>query len=889
MTPTYHIVSHTHWDREWYRSFEQFRAQLVAMIDHLLDLLDSTPGFEHFTLDGQTIVLEDYLAVKPENRERLSRRVQEGRILIGPWYVLPDEFLVSGEALLRNLFAGRRIAAAYGEGMNIAYIPDSFGHIAMMPSIVRGFGMDAALVYRGFGGEPGQEKSEYWWDAPDGSRCLMIHLPRNGYSAAYFHQDDAQQVLDRFRALKEELDARATTSQRLALNGGDHHWADPRLPGTLDLLRANFEGDIVHSTVPAYVAAVSKEIRDLTPILGELRFGYRYAFTVLGGVYSSRIYLKQKNWELQNLLQRYAEPLAAAASLRQGSSRLASTRHAWGILLQNHPHDSICGCSIDPVHREMMTRFASAKDAASAVVQSSLEELLPVDDRAYQDDRYLYVFNPSPFARSEVVEAGLNFYQQDVVVGLNPDVTPAPKRPPVSGFVLLDEQGKEVPCQILDRAEAYDIAYSHFNYPKQSRAERFRVLLGLADVPPLGFSRLTVRRAPRFPRFPNPLRTGPGWIENEFLRVQVDGRGLTTILDKESGVRYRGLNCFEDTGDVGDEYNYSYPRRDRRVLSSRAKARVRLVERGPLRATLEASLTLRLPRAASADRQGRSRQSVAVPIRIRVSLDRGCRFVSFETSVVNRATDHRLRVLFPTGARSSTALADSQFTIVRRTRQAHDLSKFTIEYPAKVAPMQRFVSVAGAGRGLTLMSSGLPEYEMLPDATLALTLLRCVGTLAGENLLTRPGGKAGWHNDTPDAQCPGSHTFRYALLPAGQAPPGDTASLNDAAERFHLPLLPVRRKNAEPSPAPASLCSLADGAVVLSALKEAEDGNGLILRLSNPGAAPAEAVLRFGPAVKQAWLSRLDEQTVEPVAILDEHEIRVRCGPSALLTMRLIM
>ena len=227
MKPTYHIVSHSHWDREWYKSFEQFRSMLVNMVDDLLEILDRDPRYQCFTLDGQTVVLDDYLAVRPEREEELRRLVREGRLMIGPWYVLPDEFLVSAEATVRNLLAGTRRSRDFGAEMKVGYIPDSFGHIAMMPAILSGFGIDTALLYRGFGGEPGQTSSEYWWTGPDGTRCLMLHLFRHGYSGCYFHQETDKEILKRFKELKEEVDARAATGHRLLMNGGDHHWPDP--------------------------------------------------------------------------------------------------------------------------------------------------------------------------------------------------------------------------------------------------------------------------------------------------------------------------------------------------------------------------------------------------------------------------------------------------------------------------------------------------------------------------------------------------------------------------------------------------------------------------------------------------------------------------------------
>lgn len=888
MTPTYHIVSHSHWDREWYRSFEQFRSMLVTMIDDLLELLERDEGFRYFTLDGQTVVLEDYLAVRPEKREEIRKLVTEGRIVTGPWYVLPDEFLVGAESTVRNLMTGTRMASSFGKTMTVGYIPDSFGHIAMMPAILRGFGIGTALVYRGFGGEPGEQTSEYWWKSPDGTRALMIHLFRHGYSGGYFHQESEREILERFAGLKEELDRRATTSHRLLMNGGDHHWPDPRIPETLALLRNSFAGTFEHSTVERYAGAVRNEVGELPVVEGELRFGYRYAFAVLGGVYSSRIYIKQANWRAEMLLERYAEPLNALACAMGMRSLSPLLHHAWSTLMKNHPHDSICGCSIDPVHREMMTRFAAVEDIGTSVVDASLEHILPYDDMAAGDDRYLFFFNPSPFPRTEVAEADIRFFRKDVVVGLNPDVVVGAELPSAGGFALIDGSGREVPCQVLGKAGAYDITYSHYNYPKQTHGDRFSVLVEAKDVPPCGFRGFRIEKRRKLIPPVSGVTAENGSVENRFLRVSVDARGVMTLVDKEGGKRFTGLNVFEDSGDAGDEYNYSPPLRDRVVRSGKTRARVTVAERGPLRAALVVHLTLRVP--VSGDRTGRARRLISIPVTTRITLGAHSRSVECETSVDNRARDHRLRVLFPAGVRTDRVSADSQFCIVERVQREYDLRSFTIEHPARVAPMQRFVTVRGKDRSLTLFAYGIPEYELQLDGkgTLALTLLRCVGVLAGDDLITRPGGKAGWHNETPDAQCQGIHTFRYAILPHGGGDPPWGEFVGHESERFHLPLLPLRRKNSAPLPLESSFLSLEGGGLVLSALKESEEGGGIILRVYNPGPADADGVLRSARPVKKASFVNLNEEITGEAEVAADPagaSIRLRVPASGIVTL----
>lgn len=892
MLPTYHIISHSHWDREWYRSFEYFRSMLVRMVDDLLDILARDPAYKCFTLDGQTSVTEDYLAVRPEREEELRRYVKEGRLFIGPWYVLPDEFLVSGESTIRNLMMGRRVAKRFGMEMKVGYIPDSFGHIASMPMILKGFDIDNVLLYRGFGGEPGQDTSEYWWHAPDGTQALLIHFYKDGYSGGYFHQSTPEEMLERFAVVKKELDARATTSHRLLMNGGDHHWPDEKLPTELELLAENFEGIFVHSNLPAFVNAVKSEASGKAPdLFGELRFGYRYAFVVLGGVYSSRIYIKQQNWKCETLMERYVEPLNAIAVASGARSSLPLIRQAWRNLLQNHPHDSICGCSIDTVHTEMMTRFAAVSEIGSAVIDESLKALIPYDDQASHDDTHLFFFNPSPFARTSTAQAEVRFYLQDIVVGLNPDVKIAPKLPPVKGFALIDGAGNEVPYQIVSRHEGYDITYSDHNYPKQTYADIFTILVDAKNVPALGVKGLKIERRNAFPAYASGVRVKKNALENEFVKADVNRWGEVTVTEKATGRSFSKLGVFEDGGDVGDEYNYSYPKKDTLVYSNTKMAKVSIVEKGPLRGALKIVTVMHLPVAASSDRKSRSAETTKVELSTIVSLDAHAHHVEFVTTVNNTVKDHRLRVLFPTGIRTNVCTADSPFYIAEREQKKYDLKQFTIEHPAQVAPMQRFVNVEdGAktknGTGAAILASGLPEYELKYNSkgTIALTLLRCVGLLAGEDLITRPGGKGGWHNETPDAQCPGEHTFRYAFYPHRAGSGEEVGKLNEVSEQFHLPMLPVRRKNREAMTMESSFLSLSSKEAVLSAVKEAEEQDGMIVRWWNPTGETLTVDVAMNKPVGEVLHAKLNEETLMPCELAG-----VATKPHAITTLKLVL
>ncbi|MGH7491985.1 MAG: alpha-mannosidase [bacterium] len=891
MKPVYHFISHSHWDREWYKTFETFRLDLVDMINSLLDIFANDPEYAHFTLDGQTIVLEDYAEIMPERAQELRRLIRAGRISIGPWYILPDEFLVSGESTVRNLLMGKKVGNEYGPVMPVGYIPDSFSHLAMMPAILRGFDMDTAIVYRGFGGEPGQEKSEYRWRAPDGSEVLMIHLPPNGYGDAYIGENSVEAFRRKGRELKAMLDPRATTRHRLCMNGGDHHFPEPYLPQALHVMSAEEEGDFIHSSIPAYIEAVKSDLHQNQTVLrrieGELHWGFRYAFAVQSGVYSSRMYIKQANYAAEKLLTRYVEPLAMWATLAGRQQLYPMMEHGWKLLLQNHPHDSICGCSVDAVHREMMTRFERVQQVGESVIDKSLRHLHP---DAWDGTESVLVFNPILRRTCHAAAAQIEFFRQKIVVGLNPNVQTEKPLPPISGFRLRDENGDEVPYQIIQHdTEDHGLRYSDYSYPSKRLVERFHLLVDAQKVPGLGFARYRVEWAEKMPVYQTHLYAGESALENDFIRVTARPNGGVDLHDKRTGQQFNGLHVFEDGGDAGDEYNYSHPPQDEIVTSKNARAKTSLLEAGPLRATLEIRLNLPVPGGAEAPYKRRSPQHVALPICTRVSLYHNQPWVEFQTTVENITKDHRLRVLFPSRLRTNVSYADGQFGITRREHRPIDPAEFKIEVPAAVHPMQRGVTLLEGERGLTIATAGLPEYELKLDdpGTLAITLLRSVGRLSGGDLLTRPGGEAGWITYTPEAQCPGAHTFRYALIPHSAQDFLSYNYVNEQLEAFHLPLCAWRRGGGPAIALAGFGLELSPAALVVSTCKPAEDEQGFVLRAYNPTADSVRGELFSARALRSVHLTQLNERDVQELQLEDPKRLWFNIAPNQVISLRL--
>ena len=857
-----HVVSHTHWDREWYRPFENFRFRLVRLVDRLIALLDTDPEYHYYMLDGQTIVLEDYLEIRPDAEEALRRHVQSGRLLIGPWYILPDEFLVSGESTIRNMLIGWRVARRFGEPMKIGYIPDTFGHLPQMPQILRGFGIDTAVFWRGLSGPPERVRSEFYWQAPDGSTVLGLHLPDEyGYSSLAELPADVESAVDHLRQRVGILGPHATSQYILLMNGTDHLEPRPDLPALLRQANLALAGEarLVHSTLPALFeklkAAASADGTRLEVYRQAFRdtnrkLGPRYNF-ILPAVLSARIYLKQQNQECETALERWAEPFGAMASKVGGGDLCGFCDYAWRLLLQNHPHDSICGCSVDEVHSEMETRFLKVGQVTGEVIEGALQAIAyRVDVESHEaDSTALVVFNPLGWPRDDLVQA-----------------TVETRVPYVRGVEVRDETGALVPARVV-RVEPTSVLP-----PTHGRGSLATIAFPAKGVPALGYQTYTVRVLDQPARVGSSVVVGPRRAENEHLLLEVNSDGSLTLTDKVTGHVYPELNVFEDGGDVGDEYVYGPPIEDRIVYSTGQSVAIGLADDGPAKATFVVEYDLWLPEG-EADPSGQARSERLISNRVKswVTLAAGSRRVDVETRVENHSKDHRLRVLFPSGVPTEVSYAESAFDVVAWPTRVEQPTDGWIEPQPTFYPQASFVDVNDSGHGLAVANRGLPEYEVKPDGTIALTLLRAVGWLG--RISTGINLNAGPHLATPDAQCLRTLTFNYSIIPHTE-----TWLESGAHREAHAHLAPLRAiqvgrpehdfsatriLEARPPrdlPRSHSFLDLGSGELILSAVRRSEDGRAVIVRAFNPADRTVRASVRPGFAFGKVSLANLAEE-----------------------------
>ncbi len=1003
---TLHLISHTHWDREWYLTFQQFRLKLVHLIDGLLDILEHDKNYRHFMLDGQTIVLDDYLQIRPEREADLRRFIKKRRILIGPWHILPDEFLVSPEATIRNLLQGDRTCRKFGAKMMVGYIPDPFGHIGQMPQILRGFGIETACVQRGLSDEP----CEFWWESPDGSRVFMAYL-RDGYgNAAALPTSDRVRFVTEVGRLRDSLIPHTQTATRnshfLLMQGTDHMQPPPDTAKAIKSANGKLNGDIlIHSTLPEYIRAAKLSVNSeqLPVVTGELRASKRH--NLLPAVLSARIWIKQRNRACETLLEKWVEPFSTFARLQVGTfersnlptfQRLENpapiVRQAWRLLMENHPHDSICGCSIDQVHDEMKVRFDQVEQIGEEITKQSLNVLANmVDTRRFSESASQRFHNPSsaishsPSAISHPPSAIVVFNPID---GPRTDaVTAEIELPPDTGnFEISDESGTTIPHQTiglgsrelirvtmnakelqsafgnihagrvagmviqdislrregaqvfieavlsesgepnftvwnstLQQIEGYlrDPSITTYNVHARSIAAT-RLVFSAPEVPGHGWRTFFVHPRPgkdeapvRLPplarllmplaRLPivQKLATRPRYssaaqtIENEFFKVRVENNGTLSILATRSGGEYRGLNRFVDGGDCGDEYNYCPPVSDH-VVKARLKG-VRL-HSGAVRQTLEVLLELRVPAELAPDRKSRSRQTVVIPITTHVSLITGVPRVDIRTEITNTAKDHRLRVHFPAPFAVTEADYDGHFEFVRRPIGIPIFDESWGEQPRPEVPQRAFTDISDGKIGLMIANRGLPEVEVLlknpfpsrkrvPESQteIALTLLRCVGWLSRDDFANRK-GHAGPFLPTPGAQMIGKLMFEYSIIP--HAVGRDGILPYDQAYAFETPMRAVSTGlHGDDLPVNGSFVSVEPREFVISAIKEAEDGRGWLVRGYNIADEEIKVTLKPWRKFKHIELVNLAEERLATLKPNADGSVSLAAGKHEILTV----
>ncbi|MGB7803344.1 glycoside hydrolase family 38 C-terminal domain-containing protein [Buttiauxella sp.] len=740
---TIHLVQHTHWDREWYFTENDSKAVLYYFMDDLLQRLEEDKSLGPFVLDGQTVVIEDFLNVAPHQELRLRQLIEQGRIVIGPWYTQSDFLVVGAESITRNLLLGHTDCQRYGGTMPIGYVPDSFGQSAQLPMFLRQFAIDYAVIWRGWS-EHNVVHSEFSWQSADGSKVITAVLPW-GYGCAKWLPDDPLAGQKTLETILEKQTRFSLTENVLLPNGNDQSPFEYRVPQMLEQLNQRQDDyHFVRSSFSQFFHSLESTNVNLPIYQGEL-ISPKY-MRIHRGIFSTRVDIKQLNARLEHTLSQYLEPLLAL-NWRLG---LPYPQHAvdniWREAMKSHAHDSIGGCNSDRVNAMVKNRLGSGLEMAEQLIDLNMK-MLAEGISAEQDGKKIIIFNARPQISAGLVELTI-FTPED-------------------HFRVVDGEGNECRWQIIEesRQDMSIIVQELSNSTETTWYRKCRLLLEVAGIPACGYQTLYLQEGINA-GFEQQVKS-INKLENPWLRLEIDEQGILTLTDKRSQQTYHNILQLVDGGDAGDNYNYSPPLDDWLINTHGFLTSISGTQ-GALQSALTLSWKMAVPRDLAARREQRA--DAVLDISMTITLAHHNAWLDVAIDVNNTVHDHRLQIWLPTGVVQLTHFADQPFGLIERPNLPPEMAvwqeeKWT-EAPVALYPMQSQVMMHNETRGLCAVTEGLREYQIPEDRqdVIAVTLLRSVGWLGQANMPYRPGRASGMVLPSPDSQIQGVHHFKLSLL-----------------------------------------------------------------------------------------------------------------------------
>jgi mannosylglycerate hydrolase len=914
-----HIISNSHLDREHRHEFQETRLMMVEMLDQVIQIMENDHRYRFFTLDGQAIVLEDYLELRPHMRDRLMRLTKAGRICIGPWYSLVDCYSVNPESIIRNLIIGDRVCKEFGKPMKVGYSIFSFGQMAQLPQIYAGFGIDDIVFYKGASAKA-FPNSEFYWTAPDGSKAFTTRLGREkrwnfffdfdipvilggnakkpGWQSKFTdpvklcHMVDsnyvnqyATELEPDIRIREEEIDGALKTvidqldetlapNTLVAFDGTDFTSPLKEIPDVIEIINERYQGDIelIQSTPEMYFEEVKKEI-DHTKLIdytGEMRFGpVNHVHSETMGTNTE---IKQSIWRAENTIISTLEPLMAMVSSYGATVDKATHQALWKHLLATHAHDSVHGSGDPKIKTDNLFRLEQVQCLADSLLRRTVNQLCrQIRFKSDRDDIRLVVMNTTPYPRQEVVKVVLDLPQDELV----------------EDFWIYDDKGQEVPYYQLSK-KVFNLASIHStNRPKSVYCDRYELLLDIAEIPPMGYTTLTVKRqkgsnATSTNPFPigifpfNPIAKSGNVLDNGLLRVTLNS-GSIDVYDYRTGLHAKELNAFTDTGCSGDFWVHRQPYSNRTITSKGAPTQIELLENSSLSATYRMTCVLQIPVGLNEDKTARLEQTRETKIVTDITLKKDSTRIEFKTRLDNRCKDHMLTVSFPTGIQAEKAVWEAPFELRER-----DVDNFTNDRLKKGPELERqamqgFVNIRRDNCGVSLFSKGIREVGTTSDnqAIINLTLFRAVSS-------TFP-----IHNDllisfdNEPSQCIGKQEFEYAVYFHGSE---DDVLPQSRLYQTDVLVAQVGAGQQGERSTTDSLFTLSNNRTAVSCVKLGQDDDQLCIRLYNPTGDVYNETISFAKEVKSAYLTNMNEERLSNLDV-EDNSVTLEISPYKIITL----
>lgn len=883
-----HIIPHFHWDREWYFTTSRSKIYLMYDLKNVLDTLENDPEFKYFVVDGQASLLEDYVAWRPEDEERMARLVKEGRLLIGPWYTQSDLMVISGESIVRNLYYGIKACEKYGPYMNVAYVPDSFGQAGNMPQVYKSFGIEDTLFWRGVSDDM-VSKTEYTWTGDDGTDIFVVQMPSGYYIGGNMPTKPEDNDLFWKLACFDFLGYRASSNNLYFPNGFDQAPIRTDLPKLLDMRRKRDpENEYVISNPVEYIKDVKASHPTLENVQGELLIAKH--MRIHKSIFSSRSDLKAMNTEIQNYVVNTLEPLLFISYLKGNEYPHKTVETIWKLLFENAAHDSIGSCIADSPNEDVYMRYKQARDLAENLVELH-SRLVATSSHRLDQTLTWTLFNTYPATRSETILFDTYL--------------------PEEGFGLQDKDGQAVAYTVLDKVDVSDYVFAQtikldpsFSFYLPKKVYRATIAIQKKDVPALGYTQIELSQTSTEQALKNVQQ-----LENEFYNLEFNKDGSFNVLVKASKKRYVNQGILVENGDDGDSFNYSPPRQDMVISSQGLQANVQL-EASSLIGQAKVKTQLRVP----ADLEARAKQQAdqVLPIELTVRLRANSPVIELAVKVDNKVKSHRLCIQFDTELVTNMNFADQQFGVVKRPnvyKKEMELylgQKLTPENekesllptnwqqsttswqepPISIETCQTYVALSKQDETVAVYPQGVREYQIIDDKTIQLTLFRTYGFMGKEDLLYRPGRASGEKvMETPAAQLLKEMTFRLGVAYFNES--FNHSNLEQVGKRFNTPVsvyeyaaflngrLMFSQMEKDGQDAKEASFMTGTNQAVLSCLKKAEDKPGLIVRYYNgKDQEEVEEKLTFTQVVKKAALVNSKEEVIQELSV-DENEVKL--------------
>ena len=877
-----HVIPHSHWDREWYFTTSRSKVYLMKDLGDVLNTLENDPEFKYFMVDAQGSLLDDYIKWRPQDKERISKLVNDGRLVIGPWYTQTDQLVISGESIVRNMYYGMKRCESFGKYMNVGYVPDTFGQSGNMPQIYRQFGIEDTLFWRGVSDDM-VKHTDYNWRGDDGSVVFTTQIPFGYYIGGNIPEEPEENEEFWQKECLEKAGGRSATRHIYFPNGFDQAPVRTNLPQLVkERNEKDPENEYVISCIEDYIKDVKSENPELEEVQGELVIAKH--MRIHKSIFSSRSDLKVMNTQIQNYVTNVMEPLLTISYNLGNEYPHEAVAEIWKLLFENAAHDSIGSCISDTANEDVYVRYKQARDIAVNLVE--LHSRLIATNVKNDADMTFTAINTLPQKRKDTV--------------IVKTYVPGGK------FAIIDEKGNDVDYTIIKSRDLTDYVLSQTIMLDPSRKfyvpdQVLEVTMAIKanDVPALGYVQYSIDTQ----KDSHKETADKKVLENKYYTIEVEENGSLTIVDKANNVTYKNQGILVENGDDGDSFNYSPPRKDMEVFSNESKCTVK-ISGSDIYDQAEIHFDMVVP--ADLDERAEGKVSVTMLVDMTVALRKDSKVIDFNVKVDNKGLSHRLCVLFDSQIVSAFNYADQQFGLIKRPNYyekemklymesmnnktekkagiqelanwANDQSTWQ-EPPISIEPTQSYVSLTDGKTGIAVIPQGVREYEVLDDSKIRLTLFRTYGFMGKENLIYRPGRASGERIiETPAAQLLKEMEFNFGFTSyAGDINDSDIDTL---AKQYNTNLevytyaeflngrLIFSQREIEGQNAKIHSLFETEGNLVVSAVKKAEEDDGYIIRLYNgKDHKDLDDKIKFNFDIKEAYYTNLKEEKTEEIKV----------------------